>query len=71
MKKPKWYVWGQNGHYRRVGRFAIQSRSENEAKARGFRLYDDHGHRWELVNFPARIAESDDDLFGATLHPLN
>lgn len=70
MSKLKWFVWGTNSRtavYRRAERFAIQALSESEAKARGVRIYDDTLHRLELSQ-PAKIAESGDDLFGATLH---
>jgi hypothetical protein len=64
----KWYIWGANNSPRRPSRFAIEASSESEARARAFRIYEDRDHRFE-AGYPARITQSEDDLFGSTLHP--
>jgi hypothetical protein len=64
-----WYIWGASNSRRRPSRFAIEATSESEARARALRLYDDHDHRFEAIHTNARIVQSKDDLYGATLHP--
>jgi len=64
-----WYIWGATNSRRRPSRFAIEATSEEEARARVYRLYDDHDHRFEADHKP-RVMETQDDLYGATLHPL-
>lgn len=68
--KTNWYIWGASNHRRRPARFAIEATTEAEAKARAFKLYDDHDHRFEVNVASPRIMETQDDLYGATLHPL-
>ena len=62
-----WYIWGANDHPRRVARFAVEAESEEEAKARVWKLYDDHDHRRETQH-PAKVADSPDALFACVLH---
>lgn len=66
--KTNWYIWGATNHFRRPARFAVEATSEVEARARVYKLYDDHDHRFEVDASP-RIMETEDDLHGATLHP--
>lgn len=68
MSKMFWYVWGATGSSRRPPRFAVEAESEQAARERVFRLYDDHAHRFE-AGFPARVAKNDDELHAAVLHP--
>ena len=67
--KTHWYIFGASNHPRRCPRFAVEATSEDEAKARIWRLYDDGYHRWEARITP-RVMQTKDDLYGATMHPL-
>lgn len=62
-----WFIYGTNDHPRRVGRFAIEADTKEQADARLFALYDDSSHRVEARY--GNLVTDEDQLNGATLHP--